>query len=515
MPNFQNTADRVVRLSDMLLSTVRARHRHRQIPSILELQTICRETGCRLPELESFSQALDSKPGLLILGGSASFAKSIASVFEMDLDPPALPEIPIAWMLESGRHERVRIRYGQSDHDVSPATLTAFLTSDLKVDDLVLIDQSIQSDSDWKIIWVPYPGLLESVIDRLGTVGLFLAHQAVVCVSDVVPESVMRIVHAHAQKFWAMPSAETEFADALIRLVDELRSLLAEPEEERSMRRVQQWQWLALRLRAQIEDRKKSYTVLLDRNGGHLKNCRHVLQQYRKSWAGSLHNLLDDYFQSRLTGSGLTALAESQKDGPRPETFMTATGFNNLRGKLDAFITDRMVEFVSGLGALASKLELMRISLGDSYVKWDSRALSQLCEAQLEEKKVFPPVQKKKTGLVRNLTQRAGGLSDERKAQLQRAARVVVQTIETDFAGWSESLMRSVEQTVRVQLAAALANSGHPDPEGIELAMIGLDRVARSISGKDADAQSEDAVLAECFQSLAANLHLARYRLTG
>ena len=105
--SFTATAEAAVSLWEHWRASARARVYRDQIPSLLELQTVCRETGCSFPELDCFAGVLDMPPAFLLCGGDPDLASEIATVFGFTGPFPDIPDAPFLWWMQAGTEERM------------------------------------------------------------------------------------------------------------------------------------------------------------------------------------------------------------------------------------------------------------------------------------------------------------------------------------------------------------------------------------------------------------------------
>ena len=86
------------------LSRISSLHAQREgMPSTLEMLTVCRETGCRLTELECYARAVDSAGVVLLCGGSPELAATTARRLGFEVDFFEISELPLMWKVQGGR----------------------------------------------------------------------------------------------------------------------------------------------------------------------------------------------------------------------------------------------------------------------------------------------------------------------------------------------------------------------------------------------------------------------------
>jgi len=509
--SFSNTAAATVGLWEKWLEQACEWTHHVQMPSPIELQTICRETGFVLADLESFARSRDLPPVLLLLGGGADWARDVGAVLGYSSEPPEIPDAPVAWMTQGGSIAAVKLRHGHATRDVSRKAMLSMLSGDLVRDDLLLIEEHVAGPQAWSLCWIPHPAHCARVGERPAEMDLWLAQRAAVAVSEDAPAHLRETLEEMGQKLWLTRRDDLASPDDRQRLLDELATLLGDRDEELDIRASAAWMWVAARLLEQTEDKKRSFQHALSHYELKLASSNHLLGEYRTHWIGGVRTLVEGYVQGRLTCPAMAALFDVQKSGPTVESYLAALSLPALWKKLNEHVTDRMAEFVSGLAGLATKLNLQRIPLGDVDVKWDPRTLGPRLERILVEKQIFPSGGGKRGGLVSKVTGRKQAMLDERKGQVARGTRLTVQFIETEFAAWARTLMSAMTERINIQLSAALVNEGYPDPDGLRAALPGFERLEAAIRGRRESARSPEAVTAEWLQQLAAARWIPRY----
>ena len=501
--SFAASAEAAVNLWEHWRAAARTRVYRDQLPSLLELQTVCRESGCTFPELDSFAGVLDMPPAFLLCGGDAVFASEIAGLLGFTASYIEVSDRALLWWRQSGHEERTVIRNGQTEHDVFRKSLPEILLQEASSPELLDIEETIPSDARWRIIWMPQPEHFGQPHERVRKIEALLAQRAALLVKDDTPDSLRATLEDIGQKLWDVARADLSTTDERRALFAELSTLLEDRPEDLELRASAAWRWLSVRLLDQIEKRKQAFQQALNRYEIYVATTRHLLSQYQKNWTGGLRALMDKYVQGRLTNPAIAAFFDAQKAGPQPDTFVAALSLPSLQSRVDEYLTDQMAALVAGLSGLSVKLELRRISLGDIKTGWSLRPVGTHLENLLKEKRVFPAETGKRGGLVGNLTGKKQAILDERRGQVSRAVRTSIQFIEHEFIEWSTSLVNQLESNIMIQLTAALANKGLPDPETLKTAISGLDRLEKAIQTRREGTRSPDAVATEWFKRVA------------
>jgi len=492
--NFFISAESALSLLDSLLDVSDRQARRQQIPSLLELQTICRESGYDLPDLNTFAQVRDQRPALLLCGGTAEMATGVAKQVGYTLKLPDLPDAPLAWSADSASKAGLALRHGDAERTIKPQMLETVLQGESHLTDFVIIVQRAVVKTPWRFVWVPHPKYLEQLDRSSERLAILVGQQATITVTEDTPESVIRLLHRLEQKWW--PISRDEWLEPKPRelLLSELLSLMQEPEETRELRSISLWHFVATRLLDELERRKHQYQITIDQQELKLKYVRQVLGQYQRNWTNGVKSLTDTYLQQRLAGKTITEFLDPQKAGPDVETFLNAIALPSLQGHIERFVTDRMAEFVSGLEGLAAKLELRRITLGEMNARWTPRTMGTRVESRLRERHIFAAGGGKRSGLVAGKTQ---GIVDQRKGQITHGSRELSQAINAEFSEWCTGFTTTFEQNIRIQLAAALANQGLADAEHLRGALSGFDRLSDRIRHHRDSVSTSEAIAAE------------------
>lgn len=510
--SFTATAEAAVRLWEHWRASASARVYRNQIPPLLELQTVCRETGCSFPELDCFAGVLDMPPAFLLCGGNPDLASEIAAVFGFTAPFPEIPDAPFLWWMQAGTEERMVFRQGQTEHDIFRKALESLLHQETSPSEPLEVDETIPVEARWRLIWMPHPRHFGVPDERLRENEALLAQRAALVVRDDGSDKLRATLEDLGQKLWEVARDDLSTVDERRALLSELATLLDDRPEDLELRASAAWRWLSVRLLDQIEKRKQAFQQALNRYEIYVATTRHLLTQYQKNWTGGLRALLEKYIQGRLTNPAIAVFFDAQKPGPQPDTFVAAISLPSLQGRVDEFLTDQMAALVAGLSGLSVKLELRRISLGDAKTNWSMRPVGARLESLLKEKRVFPAETGKRGGLVGNLTGKKQAILDERRGQVSRAVRTSLQFIEHEFIEWSAILVNQLEANIMIQLTAALANKGLPDPDSLQTAITGLDRLEKAIHSRREDVRSPESVAAEWLKRVAESRLIPLYQ---
>lgn len=460
-------------------------------PEMLEMLTLCRETNLRLPILEAFSKVCDDLPVLTLIGGDAAIANDLAHGMGLKTDFRDIPETPIMWWTEPRHKSRTLVQFGATERELSDAALNALLSTALPPDRVTVLRREIVSESQWRFAWLPdvealalhagWPSVLESMVG---------AHM-MVFIGDEIPSAFQPWFERPGMITKQFSATEVVREDVRPQLLSCLVAMREQSFEERESVHAATWQFLMPRLVDQLDSLRQQYTIEIDRQNMRLQTTRQTLGEYRRNWSNGIRNLLDDFFGKKSSGAALAALLDPRQPGPQTSTYLQALSLPSLWKPLHELLTERLGEFVQGLGALAIRVELRSISLKELEMRWNPAALAQVIEEELDQKRIFSEGGGERSGIVGTLMGKKEEIATARRSQITRANKIVQQLIEQDFLHWTDRMLHSVEQRVRVQIAAGQANQGLPDIESLRTGLTGIDRLTAMLEGDREETRQE------------------------
>ena len=462
-----------------------------QSPQLLEMLTLCRETNLRLPILEVFSKVADSGPVITLIGGQSDFAREIALQMGLEISPVDVPDTPLLWWFESGAKERTLIQVGAAERELSESALKALLSSPLPPDRVTVLHKEVPSDSQWRFAWLPDPEALAMHVGWPAVLEALVGAQIMLFVGDEAPSAF--------QPWFLRPGlimrqyAATEYVrdDIRVPLLAELAAMKEQSYPEQQAVHAATWNFLLPRLVDQLDSLRQQYALEIDRQNMKLQTTRQTLGEYRRNWSNGIKNSLDDFFGKKANGQAMAALLDPKQTGPTTGTYLKALALPSLWKKLHELLTDRLGEFVPGLSALATRVSLRSISLKEVEMRWNPAALAQQIEDELDSKRSFQHGGGERSGIFGSLTGKNEEIAGARKAQITRANKTVQNIIEQDFLQWCDNVLHTVEQRVRVQIAAAQVNQGLPDIESLRNGLTGIDRLTAMLEGKRDETRAE------------------------
>ena len=507
---FKSSAAAAVRLYESWVETAESTVAEERTPSLLDLQTACRETGCALPELDSYARArAHPRPGFLLCGGDAALASEVAGMFGYKSPLLNVPESLTVWRIDRGG-AKIFICRGTLEQAVTRQQVPAVVGALQPTEDMILVEESADTEPSWRFLWLPHPQRFHATETTPSEIEILLMQRAAL-VLDNAPQPLQNILKDLGQKLWITSTEQWSVEEERIRLLVEVGSLGDERVDDLDVRAGAAWTWLVARLLEQIGERKRRYVQLLNQQEIKLSTTRHLLGQYRKNWSGGVRSLLETHIQARTSSSAFAAFYDAAKPGPETGSFLGALSLPALWTKLDDYVVDRMVDFMAGLTGLAAKVELRQISLGEANARWAVKALTAKLEDALNTKHIFPSGGGKRGGLVGSLTGRSQVVLDERKAQVSKAVRLTMQLIENDFAAWTAALTDTVEGGITSQLSGALSDQGFPDTDSVRAAIDGLVRLEQLVQGKSRFQNDPEAAALEWLRMLASRRWIPLY----
>lgn len=452
-------------------------------PQILEMLTLCRETGLRLPILDVFSKVCDDAPVFALLGGDAMLAAELANCMGLKATPRDVAETPIVWWFEPGKVARVVVQMGTAEQELSEAALNALLSSALPPDRVTVLRKTVESDSIWRFVWLPDVESLNLHVGSSAMLEALVGSQIVIFIGDDSPVAFQPWLSRPGIIAKQYSATEIVRNDIRPTLLKELTAMREQSYDEQQAVHAATWQFLMPRVVDQLDALRQQYSIEIDRQNMKLQTTRQTLGEYRRNWSGGMRNIMDEYFTKKVTGTAMASLLDPKQAGPQTSSYLQALSLQTFWKKLHELLNDRMAEFVQGLSALANRVELRTISMKELDMRWNPASLAQQIEEELETKRVFADGGGERSGLVGSFMGKKDEIVGNRRSQIGRANKVVQQIIEQDFLQWSDRVFHAVEQRVRVQIAAAQVNQGLPDIETLRTSLTGIDRLTEMLEG--------------------------------
>jgi hypothetical protein len=509
---FGESARWALSILDTLLAAGGRQAQISQVPSLLELQTICRAAGCDFAELNAFARVRDQRPALLLCGGDVETAQEVAKQIGYTASIPELPDAPLVWTVDHGDRERLSLRRGDSDKVVTRKILTTFLNSEVKLDDFVFIEEHVAGDSPWRFVWVQHPQHLVALREKPSAVEILTGQRACVMIADDTPEPLLKLIDHLEQKHWSITRDHWSLDTRKATLLSEVATLPDEPEEMRELRAGPLWNYIAERLLGEIGRTKQNYQIQTEQQEHKLQSLRQTLSQYQRNWTSGVQNVVENHFKARVAGKAFAPFYDVRRSGPGVLSFLSAAGLPALFTKVEQFVMDRMADFAGSLEGMAVRMELQRITFGEMNARWTPRAMGPKLDALLTERRIFQSGGDKPGGLIAKVTGKAPAILEHRKAQIAQSGREITSSISGDFAEWCTGFMMAFEQNIRLQLNAALANQGLPDVDRLRTAMDGFDRLSDHIRHYRKSGRSTETVGADWLRQLSLRRWIPLYK---
>ncbi|MCB9367265.1 MAG: hypothetical protein H6508_08810 [Calditrichaeota bacterium] len=460
-------------------------------PHLLEMLTLCRETGLRLPVLETYSRVNDLPPAVTLIGGDANLAHDLARCFGLEARLPAVPDTPMIWWIESGTSERTFVQPGDSERELSDNALQTFLSAPLPPDRVTVLKREVPSQFVWRFAWLTDPEALALLAAWPAVMEAMLSAHVIVNIGDDVNPAFAPWFARPGVIARQFTGTEIVRDDVRPRLLSELCAMREHTYADQQAVLAATWKFILPRLVDELDARRQQYALDIDRQNIKLQTTRQMLSEYRRNWSNTIRNIVEDYFTKKESGPAFAALLDPRQPGPQAATYVQALSLNTLWKKLNEAMTDKMAEFVQGLSALATRIELRSISLKEIEVRWVPTSLGGTIEEELNNKQVFSAGGGERSGLVGSLIGKKDEITGQRKSQILRANKVALSLIDQDFVLWSDRVLHTVEQRVRVQLTAAQVNQGLPDIEMLRAGLTGIDHLTAMLEGNKQGAQVE------------------------
>ncbi len=481
--HFEKSANAALSFLSNLLQNAGQDSGRMAAPQLLELLTLCRETGLRLPVLETYSRVHDLPPAVILLGGDVELAAALAHCVGLNAELRHIPETPVLWWVEPGDAERTLIQVKDSERELSESALNAFLSSPLPPDRVTIVKRVVRSEFAWRFAWLPDVEGLALHAAWPAVIEAMLAAQVMINIGDEI--------HPAFAPWFARPGliarqyTGTEICRDDVRplLLSGLFAMREQSYAEQQAVLAATWKFILPRLVDELDALRQQYTLDIDRQNIKLQTTRQMLSEYRRNWSNAIRNIVEDYFTKKESGPAFAALLDPRQPGPQPATYVQALSLTTLWKRLNEVMTDKMAEFVQGLSALATRIELRNISLKEVEVRWVPNQLAASIEEELSIKQIFSVGGGERSGIVGTLTGKKDEIAQQRRSQILRANKIAFNLIDQDFVLWSDRVLHAIEQRVRVQLTAAQINQGLPDIEMLRTGLTGIDRLTAMLEG--------------------------------
>jgi hypothetical protein len=471
----------------VLLTYAESRIAHATGPSVSEILARCEKTGCSLHELARYETERSAPPALVLFGGDRQLAERLAHSLALAVTFGETKAPNVVWEVQAGAHESWALRYNSSKRRISAGALEAFLKTGVAAGDMVTICRTVQgsSPSNWRFIWVPLPIELDAHWATPEGIGILVAQHASVIVSEDIAQGLAADLRALGQRRWEVRRQDLQDSDLLARLEAEVSTLLQTTPSEQAVRVEAAWRWLRDRCRDSIEEQRKEVQKTLELQAGRLKRVDQLLAQYHQSWTRGFHNEVEAHLRLQLKTPAMGKLVEGKKAKLTIKAFLQAMALAGLRSRLEEFVVEHLAEFVSGLSALAAKLDLPKLSLAQDHTSWSADNLAARLEAVLTEKRAFSVKKGRSRGASSG---RSSGAQEERKRRIDEASAWVSTAIEASWSEWCADFFDGMKKRTEQALEASIVASGQLTVAQLQEKIAGMDSITAALYGEEKSA---------------------------
>lgn len=458
------------------------RHAHADIEAVL---VQCQKVGCSLPELECYQRRKSAPPALVLFGGDRTLAERLSEILLLPMTFPQVEASSIIWEVELGNCEGWVLRHRTSERQISAKSLEAFLEKSAAVRDPITVKRILvgQDSSQWKFIWIPQPANLTTLWESAEIIGLLARQHAAVIVMDDTQEALVKLLRALGQRHWEVHRENLQESEVLDRLEQQTASLLETDEAQQAARDAAAWQWLKGHCQSSLEREKNALEKALKEQKGKVKNVERLLGQYRQNWIRGFQNQVKSHLHRQLKSPAMEKFLKSKE--LTVNGFLQTIALGKFKSELDDYVVERLAEFVGGLGALAVKLELPKLSLPEEHTTWTIEYLSERLGTLLNEREIFSS----KNGrgkLSKSVTGRSRKAADDRFRQAERACRLISKTIADDWSQWCANFFSDIKKHIGQIYDAELTAKDKPTRMQLQDKIAGIETVIATLHGSQA-----------------------------
>ncbi|MBM3324124.1 MAG: hypothetical protein FJY66_00490 [Calditrichaeota bacterium] len=481
--SFEKSARKAIRWLAALSAYVERRAVHGVHPPVEEILEQSRKVGCALPALESYVREQSAVPALALFGADPKVAERFAGRLSFPVSFPPLPTSTIVWEVRGGSHDSYAVHFQDSKRRISDAVLAAFLKRGVAGGNIVKICQSVRTEtpSRWRFFWIPWPVCFEAFWETPMGMGLLARQHGAVIVMEETPAPLVAVLREVGQRRWEIHQHELQNEEALARLEKEVDALIETVPTQQSVRETASWQWLRDRCQASLQRRGEELRKLLEQQLAQRKRIEQFLSHYRHSWLHGFRNQIESHLQQAAKTAAMEKLVKGKE--VTAGSFLQAIALGTLRSKLESFAVDRLAEFIEGLGALTTKLEIPKVGLAQNHTPWAAGELAAKLEAAFRERNIF--TKKKDRGF---LMKRIGGHSprqeEERRRELEQAIAVSCSIIEASWSSWSSAFFADWKRRMEETMETALTSAGKPTVRLLQEKMVGMNSLTGALHGQ-------------------------------
>ena len=160
---------------------------------------------------------------------------------------------------------------------------------------------------------------------------------------------------------------------------------------------------------------------------------------------------------------------------PTVKAFLQTLALGELWSRLEDFSVERLTELISGLGALAVKLELPKLELAENSSHWTADKLTATLEKTLTEKEFFPQKTKGRKRFVKTISSRSSTGQNDRRNRMDMARDQSLKIITASWSQWCKQFFAKTEKHIAKAVDTQIAASGKPARSELEKRIAGID----------------------------------------
>lgn len=438
-----------------------------------EILESCREAGCDLPGLERYHTQRSAAPAFVLFGGDVELAEHLAKTLMLPIAFPKTQTSNVIWEVETGSRKGWSVRFKGSDRRISETALETFLEKSSGVRDSVIVRCVLpaQTSSQWRFVWVTQPAEHETLWERAEGICLLAQQLSSVVVLDDTPEALLNQLREIGQQRWELKREALQEQEEQARLESDIGSLLEISAAERAVRYAGGWEWLREQCRTTLQQEKEAIEKDMNECNGRVRHAHKVLAQYKKNWIAGFSNQVKGHLSRRLKTQAAKKLMSSQE--PTVNAFLQTLALGELWSRLEDFSLERLTELISGLGALAVKLELQKLELAENTSHWTADNLTATLEKTLTEKE-FLPQKKGRKGLVKTISNRSTNGQNDRRNRIEKARDHSLKIITASWSHWCKQFFTNMEKHIVKAVDIQMVATDKPARAQLEKRIAGI-----------------------------------------
>ena len=449
-----------------------------------EILASCREAGCDLPELERYHAQRSAPPAFVLFGDDVELAERLANALRLPAVFTKTSTPNVIWEIEEGLRKGWSVRIKGVDRRFSEAALEMFLEKSSGVRDSVIVRCVLpeQSPSQWRFVWVPQPAKHEALWKHSEGICLLAQQLAAVVILDDTPEALLKLLREIGQRRWEVKRENLQEQEEQARLESEIGSLLDIDADERALQYAAGWKWLRENSKTFFQQKKETIEKDLREQDERLKRAHRLFAQYKKNWIAGFHNQVKSHLSRRLKTPAAKKLMSSQE--LTVNAFLQTLGLGELWSRLEDFALERLTELISGLGALAVKLELQKLELAENSSHWTANNLTTALEKKLTEKKCFTQPKKGRKHLVKAITGRSSADQNDRRNQIETARDQSLKIITASWSQWCKNFFTNMEKHIVKAVDTQMAATDKPGRASLEKRITDINRAIAALENE-------------------------------